>query len=343
MSFEPQESQAGLRHGPRLLRQLRAMLHEVQPEIVQAGPIQRCGLLAALAGFHPLVSMSWGYDLLIDARRGRGWEWATRYTLAHSDAMLGDCDTIRKLAVEYGMAPDGIVTFPWGVDLAHFTPAFQDQPDPQGAPFTLLSTRSWEPIYGIDVLVQAFVLASRQRPELRMVMLGGGSQAGLVRRAISQPGPLNGLGYGSGNNNREGDRNLPGIDPDRVMFPGQVSYRDLPRFYRQADLYVAASHSDGTSISLVEALACGTPALVSDIPGNREWITPGENGWLFPDGDARAMAEGMIRAVDERDRLPGMGLKARLTAETRADWERNFPKLFDLYEIAQRRARVLGH
>lgn len=349
LSFDPPVSRAGLRDGPRLLHQLRGMLREVRPEIVQAGPIQRCGLLVALAGFHPLVSMSWGYDLLIDARRGRCWNWTTRYTLRRSDALLGDCDTIRRLAIEYGMAPERIVTFPWGVDLEHFSPAPPVAPAPKGAPFTLLSTRSWEPIYGIDVLTQAFVLAARQRPELRLVMLGGGSQAGLVRKTLSTIGPLGDPGYGPGKRleNTPGDgRELSisemagtvGVDPelvvDRMSFPGQVGYRDLPRLYRQADLYIAASHSDGTSISLIEALACGTPAMVSDIPGNREWITPDENGWLFTDGDAKAMAEGIIRAVDERERLAEIGRKARQIAESRADWNRNFPKLFELYQLA---------
>ena len=57
---------------------------------------------------------------------------------------------------------------------------------------------------------------------------------------------------------------------ERVSMPGQVSQLDLPRYYRMADLYISASHSDGTSISLLEALACGCPVILSDIPGNRE-------------------------------------------------------------------------
>ena len=66
--------------------------------------------------------MSWGYDLLQDAERNAAWSWATRYTLKHSAAMVGDCNTIRQLAVSYGMPDERIVTFPWGIDLEHFTP-----------------------------------------------------------------------------------------------------------------------------------------------------------------------------------------------------------------------------
>jgi glycosyltransferase involved in cell wall biosynthesis len=121
---------------------------------------------------------------------------------------------------------------------------------------------------------------------------------------------------------------------DRVHFPGQVRQAQLPQYYRAADLYVSASHSDGTSISLLEAMACGRPVLVSDIPGNREWVEPNVNGWLFPEGDVNALARAILHAVEARDRLSEMGKVARKLAQQRANWERNFPKLLEAYEIA---------
>jgi glycosyltransferase involved in cell wall biosynthesis len=320
------QSPARLSNGPRLLLGLRRVIRNLQPDILHAGPLQRSAFLAALTGFQPLVSMSWGYDLLQDAQRNAAWRWATRYTLQHSAALVGDCETIRQLAISYGMPADRIVTFPWGVDLEHFSPGDRwtrpNQPQPEAIekPFTLLSTRNWEPIYGVETIARAFVQAARQQPELQLVMLGNGSQAGLLRQVLSREGLLDGPGAG----------NYP-----RVLLPGQVTYADLPRFYRLADLYVAATHSDGTSISLLEAMACGCPALVSDIPGNREWIAPGENGWLTPVGNVDALAQAMLRAVETRRNLPEMGRAARALAEQRADWNANFPRLFEAYRLAR--------
>jgi len=297
----------------RLLPALRGVIRRIQPDLIQAGPIQRSAFLTALTGFRPLLSMSWGYDLLIDANRGRLWRWITRFTLRRSAALLGDCNTIRQLAISYGMHPERIVTFPWGVDIRHFTPG---PSHPQDAAFTLLSARSWEAIYGTEIIAHAFVKAARQRPELRLVMLGNGSLAGELRKIFSR-----------------------GQVDERVSFPGHARYADLPRYYRLADLYVCASHSDGTSISLLEAMACGRPVLVSDIPGHGEWVTPGENGWLFPDGDADALAQGILQAVEQRQRLAEMGQAARQRVEQQADWDKNFPKLFHAYQIAQQAAR----
>jgi glycosyltransferase involved in cell wall biosynthesis len=305
---------ATLKHGPRLLVDLKRVIRAVKPDLIQAGPLQRAALLVALAGFRPLLSMSWGYDLIFDANRSALWRWATRFALRRSAVMLGDSAIVRQLAVSHGMPDERIVTFPWGIDLAHFSPA-EDHRQYAIAeqPFTLLSTRGWEPIYGVDVIAHAFVQAARQRPGLRLVMLGNGSMATQLRRIF-----------------------LAGGVDGRVVFPGLAGYVDLPRYYRNADLYVSASHSDGASISLLEAMACGLPALVSDIPGNCEWVTPGENGWTFPDGNAPALTAAFIKAYDERQRLPEMGRVARHVAEGRADWGKNFPKLLDAYEIASK-------
>jgi len=301
-----------LSDGPRLWADLRRVAKEIQPDIVQAGPVQRSAFLAVLAGLHPLLTMSWGYDLLIDAKRDRWWRWATRYTLQHSDALLGDCDTIRQLAISYGMLPDRIITFPWGVDIHHFSPDQVDQSNKHPKEhFTILSTRSWEPIYGVDILAKAFVQIAKRCPELRLIMLGNGSMAVKLRGIFAQ-----------------------GKVEDRVSFPGLIGYTDLPRYYRMADLYISTSHSDGSSISLLEAMACGTPVLVSDIPGNREWVTPGENGWWFKDGDERDLAERILLAIEQRKQLAAMGQNARKVAKTRADWTINFPRLFKAYNKA---------
>jgi glycosyltransferase involved in cell wall biosynthesis len=304
-----------LQDGWRLLRSLRQVINSFKPDLVQAGPIQTAAFLTALSGFRPFVSTSWGYDLLIDANRSPAWRAATRYTLRRSAAMVGDCNAIRQQAIAYGMDPEKIVTFPWGVDLQHFTPGTETELrarlgwNPQD--FIVISTRGWAPIYGIEELARGFAAAAQELPQLRLLMLGNGPQASLIRKVFMQADVL-----------------------DYVHFPGQVSQESLPRYYRAADLYLSASHSDGSSISLLEALACGRPALVSDIPGNREWVNPGEQGWWFQTGSAAELTRQLLEAVAQRDRLAEMGRWARQTAEARANWETNFSHLLDAYQLA---------
>lgn len=298
---------------PATVLALRKVLRQYQPDVIHAGPVQSCAFLAALAGGRPLVTMSWGSDLLVDAHRTPWMKGITRFTLQRSDMLVGDCQAVQRAAEGFGFSGERVVLFPWGVDVEKFSPAGSDDGlrDRLGwkDAFVILSLRSWEPIYGVDCVVQAFARAAEVEPRLRLLLLGNGSLAGKIQAMMYE-------------------HNLH----ERVYLGGQVSQRELPRYYRAADLYVSASHSDGSSVSLLEALASGLPVLVSDIPGNREWIEEGVAGWLFPDGETGALAAGMLKAVSAGPQLMEMGRRGRLLAEERADWRKNFPKLLTAYQ-----------
>jgi glycosyltransferase involved in cell wall biosynthesis len=292
---------------PGLTLAFRSLLRKIEPDLIHAGPIQTCGLMAVLAGAHPLLCMSWGFDLMQDAERNAWWRWATRHTLRHSDFFTSDALVTRDRAVAYGMQAGRTVVFPWGVDLELFHPD-AEQRSTDGS-FTVFCNRSWEPRYGVDILARAFVKVAQTRPDASLLLLGGGSQGYVIRQILEQGGA-----------------------GGQVTFAGQVSQKELPRYYHMADLYVSPSHIDGSSVSLMEALACGLPCLVSDIPANREWVQDRENGWLFPDGSVEALAGKILSLLQDREVLSGIGAHARATAETKADWKKNFASLLAAYE-----------
>ena len=84
----------------------------------------------------------------------------------------------------------------------------------------------------------------------------------------------------------------------------------------------------------MEALACGIPALVSNIPGNREWVTPGVNGWWFQEGSAEALANVLLEAIQNIDQLRDYSERSRQIAEERADWGKNSEGLHHDYKLA---------
>ena len=293
----------------------QSVLKEFKPDVILAGPIQRPAFLASLSGFNPLVTISWGYDLLRDARRNFLWRWVTQFTLKKSAIFIGDCETIRKAAISYGAEPEQMVIFPYGADLRKFEPG-----DDNGLRrrigwgdehFVFLSNRSWEPVYGVVDLVAAFVVAARENQALRLLLLGDGSQAGEIRRMVAKAGM-----------------------EDKVYIAGRVSQDELPRYYRAGDVYVSASYVDGTSISLLEAFATGLPVLVSDIPSNREWVSSGKTGWLFPAGNVQVMAEAMRYVYTHRDKLKVMGTSGRKLVEEKGNWEKNSKKLLEALNMA---------
>ena len=302
---------------PSLRRNLRSVLDNIHPDIVHAGPVQKSAFLTAIARYKPLVTMSWGSDLLMDARWGWG-RFAARFTLSRSAILACDCKAVRDVAVTLGMAADRIVIFPWGVDLNHFKPGkSEDLRENLGWEdcFVFISTRAWEPLYGVDVLIDGFIGAAQRDGNLRLLLLGKGSLESEIQNMLEHAGML-----------------------DRVHFAGHVGYDGLPDHYRSADVYISASNSDGSSISLLEAMACGIPALVSDIPGNREWVTPEAEGWWFVKGDPDSLAAAILKSARNQERLYEMSKATRRVTEERANWQENFSLLLEAYSqaIAQR-------
>ncbi|HEX9332306.1 MAG TPA: glycosyltransferase family 4 protein [Anaerolineales bacterium] len=292
---------------PRLTFDLRRLTREIKPDLIHAGPIQNCAFIAALSGFRPILTMSWGYDLVQDAERNSWMKRITTYVLRNSTFFISDAKVSRGKAIAFGMNPERTVIFPWGVDIDHFTQKTFKRSSVQT--FTLFCSRTWESIYGVDVLAKAFVKVAALNPKVNLILLGGGSQGAKIRQILMSSGVL-----------------------DRVHFGGHVTQVDLPRWYHMADLYISPSHVDGSSVSLMEALASGLPCLVSDIPGNREWIVDGENGWLFRDGDADDLVEKILYAIKNRKSFKKIGESARKTAEQKADWKKNFGKLLEAYD-----------
>lgn len=293
---------------------LRRIVAELHPQVVLAGPIQTSAFLVALTAYSPLVTMSWGSDLLVDASRNVWMRHITRYTLHRSAGVLGDCQAVRdKIHAFAPLADNLIVTLPWGIDLERFAPGSSalslrqdlgwiDKP-------VLISTRTWEPIYAIDVLVRAFARVHERHPKARLLLLGDGSQAPMICHLISQ-------------------LNLT----DCIHAPGRISYELLPEYFRMADVYVSSALSDGTSISLLEAMACGLPVVATNSHGNLEWVKPGENGWLVVPGDYVSLADALDEALTHPSRLTKMKQANSASARAKADWNRNFPQLLQLLQ-----------
>jgi glycosyltransferase involved in cell wall biosynthesis len=299
----------------RLMPAFERILADVKPDLVHAGPIQSCAFMAAVAGSHPLLAVSWGSDILVHADRDDLWRWLTEYTLRHADALLCDNPAVRQRVQE--IVPfdvERIVEFPWGIDLDAFSPTGPESPLRSKLGWEdatiVLSTRSWEKIYGIDTLLDAFASAHAANPDMRLLLLGGGSLDGLVRDRIAESG-------------LDGDIHTPGTLPET----------DMPGIYRMSDIYISCARSDGTSISLLQAMACGLPAVVTDAPGNRAWVEQGENGWLAPADSvekfAAALGEAAALSSEARAR---MAARNRAVAEARADWRANVEVLMRAYD-----------
>jgi glycosyltransferase involved in cell wall biosynthesis len=298
---------------------LRGVLEAMKPDVVIAGPVQHGSLIAALAGADPLVTVSWGTDVLVDADSSPECNHATRRALGASKLVFGDCRAVREAVKTHGGPDDAhIVTFPWGIDLDRYRPGpsalnIRQELGWQNAE-VFISTRTWEPVYAIDVLLKSFAALHRKRDSVRLVLLGDGSLAPQIQAQIDELGIR-----------------------DLVHAPGRVPQSELPDWFRMADAYVSSALSDGTSISLLEAMATGLPVVVSESFGNLEWVQQGVNGALAQPGRASSLAEAMRFVIEDPSRSKRMSSTNIETANAKANWDKNFPALVEAVEKVVKR------
>ncbi len=118
--------------------------------------------------------------------------------------------------------------------------------------------------------------------------------------------------------------------------------KDLPAILNAADIAVSIPSSDGTAMSVLEAMACGVPLIVSDLPSNHEWITPGVNGEVVPVGDQKELTEKMInllRDTDMRERYSEMNVQ---TISDRADHDKHMAQMEVYYrDLCENRSQEL--
>lgn len=290
-------------------KSLKPILHRIQPDLVHAGPLQNCAFVASIASNKPLLAMSWGFDLMDIIERKWIWKLTTIFALNKAAYYTSDAQATQHRAFQLGAKKNRASLIPWGVDCERFSPQPRETAVGQGQLFTLFCNRSWEPTYGVDVLAKAFCKVASTRSDVRLMLLGSGSMEEKIKGILSDGKVL-----------------------DKVLFPGRISQEELANYYRKADLYISPSHVDGSSVSLMEALACGLPVLVSDIPGNLPWVQEKMNGWSFRDNDVDMLANKILSAIGERESLHEMGENARQLALEKANWKINFQALLQTYE-----------
>ncbi|NIN65672.1 MAG: glycosyltransferase, partial [Anaerolineae bacterium] len=154
---------------------LRRTLECIQPDVLHTGYVQYSGFAGALCGFHPVLLMPWGSDILLDSGRSFYHSVVTRFTIIRADMITCDCELVKNRIVDLTGYPEArIVIFPWGIDLGVFKP--EDRPSKTRRELgwedkrVLIMTRKFDkPVYGIEYFLHALPEVVRQCPETRVV------------------------------------------------------------------------------------------------------------------------------------------------------------------------------
>lgn len=110
------------------------------------------------------------------------------------------------------------------------------------------------------------------------------------------------------------------LPPAQVRLLGFVPYEELAKIYSQMDVVVAPTFYENLPFRVLEAMACGSAVVASDVCGIPEAITSGKNGLLVPAGDPEALADAVSTLLLDRSRRARLGAAARRTVKERFTW-----------------------
>ena len=216
---------------------------------------------------------------------------------------------MKKEIERLGIGAGKMSIFPMGVDGAFFEAGRNRQKKSNSLPLTILSNRNLLAIYNVSLLIRSIPMVLREEPKTRFLIAGDGPDRENLEKEAK-------------------NLNLGGT----VQFLGRIPHEEMPALLSQADIYVSTSLFDGTSISLLEAMACGAFLIVTEIPPNQEWIVNDQNGFLVPVNNEGILARKIIEAIQHPERLKEVCKENRKVVGKSAHWETIIGKTARIYE-----------
>jgi glycosyltransferase involved in cell wall biosynthesis len=278
-------------------RAIKNLVKSIRPDIVHAHFIAKYGFHLPGLAFRPTIVSAWGDDVLILPKKSRLISWYTRKVLDSVDLIYAVSRNIRSHVISDFSIPGSKVRYlPFGIDTGAFRPPAESVPEKQET-IRIFSNRGYFPVYDNLTLVRGFALAYRKDPTLHLTLKGDGPQEREVRELVT------GLG----------------LDP-YVTFRKKTDYSEVPKDYREADIFITTSVSDGTPVSVLEAMASGLPCIATSVGGIPEWIEDGVTGILIRPGSAEQAAGAILSLARDPALRKLLGEAARDTIVRNGQW-----------------------
>ena len=201
---------------------------------------------------------------------------------------------------------------PWGIDLKLFNPERKNPDIIKKLDWQdkriIIMTRSFNEIYGIPFFLMALPKIIKSEGRVRVILVGTGPLEEDLKEIVNS------------------------LDLNQyVHFVGSVPNDHLAYYLNSAEVYISTSKSDGASLSLLEAMACGLPLVVSDVPAICEWVTDGENGYVVPRKKVKPISDKVLLLLNDQESAKRMGKLNLKIAREKADWDKNYLVLENIY------------
>ena len=241
---------------------------------------------------------SWRYDL---TRRLETW------VFNQAQHVFTICEGLRNEIAQRGIPAHKITVIPNAVDIESFEPgglpnaALQSSLGLKGGA-VLGFIGSFYAYEGLDLMLAALPAILTQRPDVRLLLVGGGPQEVALQAQAARLGLT-----------------------DKIVFAGRVPHNQVRHYYDLIDVLVYPRHAMRltnlvTPLKPLEAMAQGRVLVASDVGGHKELIRHGETGLLFQAGDALALAQTVLQVLNHPEQWPALRATGRQFVESQRNW-----------------------
>jgi glycosyltransferase involved in cell wall biosynthesis len=286
----------------------RKAVAKLSPDLVHAHYVSDYGFLAALTGRHPLVVSAWGSDLLLDPQRSPITRRLVRWVLSRADLVTYDADQVSEAAQRLGAAPARLMQVVLGVD-KDFMRRVEGAVTPGRRAPTIVSLRSLErPLYNVELIIRAMPEVLRKVPDARLIVGNDGAMRPHLEQTAVELGIRSSV--------------------DFVGFVGPPE--QLADLLARSAVYASVPSSDGTSVTMLEAMAAGAYPVVSDLPSNRQWIDA-SGGDVVTVGNRSELAAALVRGLTDSDRRSLAAVRNLDLVKRKGSWEQNMANMEEAY------------
>jgi glycosyltransferase involved in cell wall biosynthesis len=248
------------------VKQIKKHIADFQPTIIhihQANSYAFYGLLANRKTKVPTILTAWGSDILVIPKSNFLLKKMVQFNLKTADFLTSDSTFMAAEMKKLAPSINYILIANFGIDV---TPVNCPKEN------IVYSNRLHKKLYRVDKIIEAFARfkQNEQRKDWRLVVAATGTETESLKDKTNKLGLT-----------------------DDVEFVGWIQKEDNEQWYSKAKIWVSIPESDATSISLLEAMACGCLPVVSDLPANREWIASGINGIVVEELDSDFISEAL--------------------------------------------------
>jgi len=299
-----------------LIRALFAVRREVgrfRPDLAHVHYLGFYGVLGLVCGVRPIVYTAWGSDVLFARNSTIKWR-AVRAMLRRADLLT--CDALHMVQAIKKLADKdvNVEVINFGIDTDWFSPERRADRLPNAIAQTLseklvLSLRSLLPVYDVESLIKASPLIVARHPAVVIAVVGDGPERSRLEALTRDLGVT-----------------------ENVRFLGRIENRLLGPLLARSTVYVSTSLSDaGIAASTAEAMACGTPVVVTDSGENGLWIENGVSGYIVPVRSPDRLAEQVCGLLEAPELARTLGLSGRQVIVDRNDYRNEMSKMEALY------------